>query len=188
MQSIIQTILPTKIYKVLGLSFISLLLSACGGATITITPDFVSKYNGNWQSSCKYDSSRNVSYIETLYISDTDYTLYTDEYDNSNCIGNSNYETEIQGFLYFGNTRSSISNFCSNTVEVDFTASVIYENGRQIPSTQISAFLNLQSNTSFDLICTDDDELYRGDYNPNNGRFNNTRPLSLDITIPFFFF
>jgi len=65
--------------KVLSIPVFSLLLSACGGGgSDRVTPDRISKYNGDWQTVCSYDSETQLSSIDTLYITDTEYTFFTD--------------------------------------------------------------------------------------------------------------
>ncbi len=144
-----QSAMLSTLLKVLSIPLISLFLSACGGggSTVVVTAEELSDYNGNWQSACSYDNNTGLSSIDTVYISGTDYTIYIDEFDNTNCFGSSDYTTEIEGYLYFGDYRPYVSNYCENTIEVDFTAAAIYEDGIKIPSSEISFYLDLPSNT-----------------------------------------
>ncbi|MEH6457694.1 MAG: hypothetical protein V7749_15305 [Cocleimonas sp.] len=176
---------PTLL-KILSIPLISLFLSACGSgsATIILTPERIASYNGSWQSACSYNRNTDLTSIETLYVSDTEYTIYIDEFDNNNCFGSSDYTTEIEGYLYFGDYIPYASNYCDNTIEVDFTAAVIFEDGIQIASSEISAYLNLPSNTSHNIMCTRDGELFTGDLSLYDGRRDSSRPLSMNYNKP----
>ena len=181
--------MQSTLLKVLSIPLISLFLSACGGgATLILTPERIANYNGNWQSVCTYDGSTGLSSIDTLYISGTDYTIYIDEFDNNNCFGSSDYTTEIEGYLYFGDYKPYASAYCENTIEVDFTAAAIFEDGTQIPSSEISAYLDLPSNTSHNLMCTRNNELFTGDLSLYDGRRDSTRPLSMNYEKPLYAF
>lgn len=172
--------------KVLSIPLISLFLSACGGgsATIIITPERIADYNGNWQSACSYNSNTGLSSIDTLYASGTDYTIYIDEFDNTNCFGSSDYSTAIEGYLYFGDYRPYASDYCENTIEVDFTAAAIFEDGIKIPSSEISDYLDLPSNTSHNLMCSYGGELFTGDLSLYDGRRDSTRPVVMNYNNP----
>ena len=183
MQSITQSITQSKLLKFLSIPLVSVALSACGGDSY-IDHDRIAKYNGNWQSSCSLDSNTGLSSLKTLYITDTEYTIFTDEFDNPNCFGSSDFITEVQGFLYYGDRKPDTSNFCRNTVEVDFVAAAIFEDGTQIPSTEISDYLNLPSNTLYDVMCVRNGELFTGDLSVDDGSTDLDRPLSLDYTRP----
>lgn len=183
-----QSIMQSSLLKILSIPLVSLALSACGGESYSISPDHIAKYNGNWQSSCSYDNSIGLSSLETLYITDTEYTIFTDEFDNPNCFGSSDFSTEVQGFLYFGDYKPDTSNFCRNTIEVDFVAAAIFEDGTKIPSSEISDYLNLPSNTLYDVMCVRDDELFTGDLSIDDGSTDNDRPLSMDYTKPLVYF
>ena len=175
--------------KILSIPLFSLALAACGGAsgeTIIISSERFSDYEGNWQSACTYDSSTDLSSLETLYISGTDYTIFVDEFDNSDCFGNSDFTTEIEGYLYFGDYRPFASAYCENTIEVDFAPGAVFENNTEIPPSQISAYLNLPENASYNLMCTRNSELYTGDLSFVDGRTENTRPLSLNYNNPLY--
>ena len=178
--------MQSRLLKVLSIPLISLFLSACGagGATITITPERLADYDGNWQSACRYDSNADLTYIETLYITGTNYTIYIDEFDNSDCFGISDYTTEIVGYLYFGEYKPYASNYCENTIEVDFAAAAIFEDGTEISPSEISAYLDLPTKTSHDIMCTRNGELFTGDLSDYDGSRFSTRPLSLNYNRP----
>jgi len=182
--------MQSTLLKVLSIPLISLFLSACGGggSTLTLTAERLSDYNGNWQSACRYDSSTDLSFVETLYINDTDYTIYTDEFDNNNCFGTSEYTTEIEGYLYFGDYKPYASSYCSNTIEVDFVAVAVFEDGIELPTSEISSYLDLPENTSHNLICTVNGELYTGDLSLDDVRTESTRPLSMNYDKPLYAF
>ena len=182
--------MQSTLVKLLSIPLISLVLSACGGggSSPTITPELLSDYNGNWQSVCTYDGSTDLSFVETLYITDTDYTIYIDEFDNNNCFGTSEYSTEIEGYLYFGDYKPYASNYCSNTIEVDFAAVAVFEDGIKLSPSEISSFLDLPENTSYNLMCTVNDELYTGDLSLDDGRTESTRPLSMNYDNPLYAF
>ena len=181
--------MQSNLLKLLSIPLFSLVLSACGGGSSHyITPDQITEYNGSWQSACSYDSSTELSSIDTLYITDTEYTFYTDVFDNNNCFGSSDYTTEIEGYLYYGDYITYASSYCANTIEVDFTAAAIFEDGVQIPSSDISDYLDLPTNTSYNIMCTRNGELYTGDLAVDDGSDDSTRPLSLDYDRPKYYF
>ncbi len=182
--------MQSTLLKVLSIPLISLFLSACGGggSTLTLTAERLSDYNGNWQSACSYDNSTGLSSIDTFYITDTDYTIYTDEFDNNNCFGISEYTTEIEGYLYFGDYKPYASSYCSNTIEVDFVAVAVFEDGIELSTYEISSYLDLPENTSYNLMCTTNGALFTGDLSLDEGRTESTRPLSMNYDKPLYAF
>ena len=162
------------------------MMVACGGGGIDSHHyDRLSDYNGNWQSECRYDSSTDLTYIKTLYITDTQYTTFIDEYDNSDCFGNSDFTTEIEGVLYYGDYKPYASSYCENTIEVDFAATAVFEDGNEIPPAEIGEYLDLpNNNTSHNIMCTRNSTLYTGDLSLDDGRAHSSRPLSLDYDNP----
>lgn len=181
--------MQSTLLKVLSIPLISLFLSACGGgATLILTPERIANYNGNWQSVCSYDNSTGLSSIDTFYISDTDYTIYIDEFDNNNCFGISEYTTEIEGYLYFGDYKPYASSYCSNTIEVDFVAVAVFEDGIELSPSEISSYLDLPENTSHNIMCTRNSELFTGDLSIYDGRRDSTRPVSMNYDKPLYAF
>lgn len=180
--------LPTfpRSLKLLSIPLISLALTACGGggSTITITTESSAKFNGDWQSACTYNNSSDLSSIETLYISGTDYTIYVDEFDNGNCFGSSDFTTEIEGHLYFGDYKPYASNYCEDTIEVDFVPVAVFEDNIEIPPFEINAYLNLPEGASYNLMCTRNGELFTGDISFDDGTTENLRPLSMNYNNP----
>ena len=168
--------------KVLSIPLISLALTACGsgGGGGYHYHDRISEYNGNWQSACIYNRSTDSSSIKTLYITDTDYTIYLDEFDNSNCFGSSDFTTEVEGYLYFGDYKPFASTYCDNTIEVDFVPEAVYEDDFKIPSADISAYLNLPEDATYNIMCRRNNQLFTGDLRIDDGKTEFTRPLSLN--------
>lgn len=173
--------------KLLAITATSLALTACGGGS-SDNQSFVkriSAYQGNWQSACRYDSSTRLSSMDTLYITDTAYSFFTDVFDNNSCAGNSRASTEINGYLYFGADRTDASAYCNNAIEVDFSATAIRENGVRLPNSQISRFLDLPSNVSYNLMCTHNNQLFTGDLSEKDGSSEAQRPYSVALDRPF---
>jgi len=170
--------------KVLSLSFISIILSACGSSA---TEETINEFTGGWKSACRYDSVTDVSSIETLYINDTQYTAYIDEFENDNCFGSSDYTTEIEGYLHFDHYRPFASSYCDNTVEVDFVTTAIFEDDVELTDDEISDYLDVPGNVTYNLMCSKNLSLFTGDFITGSGRSPDSRPIAMNYNNPLYF-
>lgn len=161
-------------------------LSACGGSSSNEIQEFSNKttsyesFNGTWQSGCISDLADGVSVIESTNIDGTSSIVDVNVYNSTDCTG-SYSTTTIKAKLKFGNDAPTASPICSNTKEVDYTIISIVANGILLSSNEVLEFIEQPSNVVFDLMCTSDNQLFRGELTQqHDGSTAESRPIVVD--------
>jgi hypothetical protein len=174
-----------RVNKVVVFVLMSLSLTACGGGGDFTSSSGIPEFNGTWVSDCFTNGVTNDSLINTTTISGTSATFTIMEYSSVDCMGTASGTTELIADMVFGADRPEASSVCTNVKEVDFNVLSINENGISSTESEILGFLGLPTLTVYDLICSEGNQLFTGEFTQDlDGSTAAKRPEFIDHGSP----